>query len=133
MLKEISDSEFRGVTALTSPERYSYFVRQVADFEEVWSLRTPEGWVTMGGDAGARYIPVWPHQRYAEVFVTDAWSDAEAASIELEPWMERWLPGMSDDGIQVAVFPVVTEKTQGVVVPPMRLQRDLELALEQYE
>lgn len=133
MPKEISDAEFRGVTALTGPERYSHFVRQVADFQEVWSLRTLDGWVSMGVDAGSRSIPVWPHKRYAEVFATGDWSDAEAASIEMVVWMERWLPGMAGDGVQVAVFPVVAQKQRGVVVSAEQLQHDLEQALEQYE
>ena len=133
MPKEISDAEFRGVTALTGPERYSHFVRQVADFQEIWSLRTADGWVSMGDDAGARSIPVWPHRRYAEVFATGDWSDAEPTSIEMEVWMERWLPGMAGDGVGVAVFPVVAQKVHGVVVPPEQLQRDLEQELEQYD
>jgi hypothetical protein len=133
MPKEISDAEFRGVTGLTGPERYSHFVRQVADFHKVWSLRTPDGWVNMGDDAGVRSIPVWPHRCYAEVFATGDWSDAEAAPIEMAAWMERWLPGMAGDGVQVAVFPVVAQKGRGVVVPPDLLLRDLEQELEQYE
>ncbi len=116
MPKEISDLEFRGVTPLTGPERYSHFVRQVADFLGLWSLRTPDGWVSMRDDAGVRSIPVWPHRRYAEVSATGDWSDAEAAPTEMEAWMERWLPGMTSDGVRVAVFPVDGQKERGVVV-----------------
>jgi hypothetical protein len=87
----------------------------------------------MGDDAGARSIPVWPHKRYAEVFATGNWADAEAAPIDLEAWMERWLPRITSDGVQVAVFPVIEQKERGVVVPPEQLQRDLEQELKQYE
>jgi hypothetical protein len=132
MTKEVSDKEFRGVTALSGPDRYSHFVRRVADFEEVWSLRNPGGWVTMGDDSGRKCVPVWPHKRYAETFIRGDWSDATAAMIELDAWMDRWLPGMTRDGLQVAVFPVEGEKEQGVVVTPARLQHDLEEELEQY-
>jgi hypothetical protein len=133
MTKAVSDGEFRGVTALPGPERYSHFVRRVADFEEIWSLHGPSGWVMMGDNAGRKCIPVWPHERYAEVFVRDHWSDAEAKMIELDAWMERWLPGMTRDGLHVAVFPVVGEKQQGVIASPAELRRDLEEELEQYE
>ena len=133
MPKEISDAEFLGVTALTGPERYSHFVRQVADFEEVWSLRTKEGWVSMGTESGTRSIPVWPHQRYAEVFATGEWADTKAESIDMKAWLERWLPGMSSDGTHVAVFPVIEPTGRGVVVSPEQLRLDLEKELEQYE
>jgi hypothetical protein len=133
MGKEVSDAEFRSVTGLNGPERYSHFVRQVADFQEVWGLREPDGWVSMGDEAGARSIPFWPHRRYAEVFATAEWSDAKATSIALEDWLKQWLPGMAEEGVQVAVFPVVQQKERGVVVPPEQLQRDLEQELERYE
>src|SRR5262245_53076158 len=133
MTKEVSDGEFRGVTALSGPDRYSHFVRRVADFEEVWSLHGASGWVTMGDDSGRKYIPVWPHKRYAEAFIRGHWQDAKATMIELDAWMQRWLPGMQRDGLQVAVFPVEGEKQQGVLVSPQQLKHDLEQELKQYE
>src|SRR5262245_3750200 len=133
MTKHVSDGEFKGVTALSGPERYSHFVRRVADFEEVWSLHGPGGWVTMGDESGRKCIPAWPHKRYAEACVRGAWSDAKATAITLDAWMERWLPGMMRDGLRVAVFPVEGEKQQGVIVSPADLQHDLEEELEQHE
>lgn len=133
MPKDVSDPEFRSVTALTGAERYSFFVRQVADFEAVWSLRAPDGWVSMGDSSGARLIPVWPQRRYAEVCAVGLWSDAEAVSIEMEAWMGKWLPGMTSDGVQVAVFPVVAQEERGVVVSPQQLHYDLKQELAQYE
>jgi hypothetical protein len=74
MPKKITDGEYRGVTALSGAERYSHLVRQVADFQAVWGLRSPDGWVSMGDDAGSRSFPIWPHERYAQVFVSGDWS-----------------------------------------------------------
>lgn len=82
MAKEVSDGEFRGVIALPAPDRYSHFIRRIADFEELWGLRRSDGWVTMGDDAGHKCIPVWPHKRYAESFIRDSWSDTTATRIE---------------------------------------------------
>src|SRR5688572_5467528 len=118
MTKQVSDGEFRGVTALSGPQRYAHFVSRVADFEEVWSLHSASGWMTMGDGAGHQCIPVWPHKRYAESFIRDHWSEAEAKMIELDAWMDRWLPGIARDGMYIAVFPVLGEKQEGVVVLP---------------
>ena len=60
----------------------------------------------MGDDSNHKYIPVWPHERYAEAFVRGDWAKAQATMIDLEAWMTRWLPGMARDGLFVAVFPV---------------------------
>lgn len=133
MGKTITDAEYKGVTSLTAQERYSHFVRRVADWEEIWGLRTSEGWVMVGDDSGKQMIPVWPHERYANACAIDDWADAAPTVIELEAWMTRWLPGMTRDGVQVAVFPVATERMSGVVVLPERLEKDLEAELENYE
>src|SRR5262245_45116874 len=132
MIKQVSDGEFQGVTALSAPDRYLHFVKRVADFEEVWSLRTVNGWVTMGDATGRKCVPVWPHKRYAECFIADNWGAAEARMIGLDAWLNRWLPGMTRDGLHVAVFPV-PEKQPSVIVCPQDLKRDLEEELEHYE
>jgi len=132
MPKKITDGEFRGVTAMPGAERYSHLVRQVADFQAVWGLRSPDGWVSMGDDAGGRSFPIWPHERYAQVFVAGDWSDAKPTAIELDDWIENWLPNMEADGVQLAVFPVVAATERGVVVPAGQLLRDLHQELEKY-
>ncbi len=131
MTKSVSDKELEGVTSLGGPERYSHFVRQVADFGEVWSLRSEEGWVATADDAGQNAFPVWPHRRYAESFATGAWADTAATPIPLDAWLDRWLPGLAQDRRLVAVFPVAPSR--GVMVAPERLQADLRQELVRYE
>jgi hypothetical protein len=133
MTKKISDGEFHGVTALTGAERYSHLVRQVADFQAVWGLRSLSGWVSMGDDTGERLFPIWPHERYTQVFISGDWSDTKPTAIELDDWIETWLPNMVADGVQLAVFPVVTKTECGVVVPAAQLLRDLQEELKKYE
>ena len=132
MPKKITDGEFRGVTALSGAERYSHLLRQVADFQAVWGLHTPDGWVSMGDEVGGRAFPIWPHERYAQVFVAGEWSDAKPTAIELNEWIGTWLPNMDADGVQLAVFPVVVMTKQGVVVPAAQLLSDLQQELEKY-
>lgn len=126
-MKSISDREFASVVALPGRERYRHFIGQVADWKAVWSLRTTEGWVLVGADA-KELVPVWPHRRYAEVCAKDGHFPE---CIELEDWLEKWLPGMSKDRRQLAVFP--TPAGQGVVVSPERLRDDLLEELKKYD
>jgi len=50
-------------------------------------------------------------------------SQEQAASISLDDWLDKWLPGILKDGRQVAVFPVLGG--HGVIVSPTRLRADL--------
>lgn len=127
----INDKQFESVSALPASERYSHFVRQVADWQEVWSLRGDDGWVLLGDSAGHEYVPVWPHARYAEAFATDSFAGSAPTAIPLDTWLERWLLGIAADGRSIAVFPVAS--CGGVTVSTEQLRADLESELQNYE
>lgn len=55
----------------------------------------------------------------------------EPRQIELEVWLDRWLPGIQQDGRLIAIFPTADDK--GVVVAPERLANDLEIELQNYD
>ena len=131
MGRVINDKQFESISALPAPERYSHFVRQVADWQEVWSLRSDDGWVLLGDSDGQEYVPVWPHARYAEAFATDGFSGSSPTAIPLDAWLERWLPGIAADGRSIAVFPV--SPSRGVTVSTEQLRADLERELQNYE
>jgi hypothetical protein len=129
----INDQQFRAVSALPPAERYGHFVRQVADWQEVWSLRDDEGWRLVADDHGHECVPVWPHERYATVHATGAFAGCRAEPIPLEKWISEWLPGAVERGWKVAVFPVVDGGERGVVVEPALLEADLRAELSSYE
>jgi len=131
MPRVINDKQFESVSSLPAAERYSHFVRQVADWQEVWSLRSSDGWVLLGDSEGHEYFPVWPHARYAEAFATDGFAGAQPTSIPLDDWLARCLPGLVSDGFSVAVFPVTP--CRGVTVGPEQLRADLERELQNYQ
>ncbi len=121
------DKEFESVLSLAASRRYEYFIKKVADWGRIWSLKNKEGWVLAGVDQGHELIPVWPHERFALACATESWADCEPSSIDIAAWLERWMPGALRDHRLVAVFP--TASIQGVVVSPERLKEDLESEL----
>jgi hypothetical protein len=44
----VNSREFANVVGLTPAKRYEYFVKRVADWAQVWSLRDDEGWALAG-------------------------------------------------------------------------------------
>jgi hypothetical protein len=127
-MKNVNDKEFAAVVALSGPDRYGYFVRAVADWEEIWTLRTAQGFVLMAAADECELVPVWPHRRFAEACAA---SGAEATAISLDRWLNAWTPAMKKDDRAVAVFPVPSG--QGVVVTADRLYDDLSAEQCQYE
>lgn len=122
--------QIESVIALSPNERYGYFVRKVADCEELWGLYD-DGWAMMADGGGQEVFPLWPEREFADLMITDLWASHSARKIDLESFLARWIAGMTQDGIRPAVFP--TPKGLGVVVDPSRLAEDLKEELEQYE
>jgi hypothetical protein len=118
------------VLAMDSDDRFSYFVRKVADSQKAWGLFN-EGWATAADDDGRQAIPFWPEAEFAASCATGEWSSFRPKDIDLGVLLERWLPGMSKDGSRVAVFP--TPANRGVLTEPEDLCDALKKEAAQYE
>lgn len=53
------NKEAENVLKLDNRKKYEYFIKKVADFEEVWSLRDEDGWATLGTEDKV-FFPIWP-------------------------------------------------------------------------
>ena len=122
-MKKLNAQEMTGVLEADGPTRYAHFVKQVADWQQVWGLRASDGWVSVSDESGVPAFPVWPHADYARLLATDDWASASPTAIDVHDWVEEWLPNLSADGSLVAVFP--TPLGKGVVVTPERLRDDI--------
>lgn len=120
MTYTLSPKEFHSVSGMSAEERFDYFVDAIIKSKEVWTLSSDQGTVLMSSE-GEDCLPVWPHPDFAEQWVSGDWSDCTAMSIDLGVWLERWLPGMDEDGIALAVFPGTEE--EGIVVTAKEMRK----------
>jgi hypothetical protein len=125
------DKEVKSVLALDSAKRYGYCVKKAADEERLWSLRQEDGWALASDDAGRELVPVWPHEKFALLCANGTWAGYQAKAIDLDAWLERWIPGIEKDARLIAVFP--TPQHKGMAVGPRRFEADLCEELSQYE
>jgi hypothetical protein len=126
----VSDVEFAHVSALKAPRRVEYFVKNVADHEELWGLRSDAGWLLLGDDEGHDLFPAWPAERYAAAYAAEQHAAEKPERISLEDWLDEWLPRFADDAVQVAVFPLPSG--QGVPLEPAKLRAFLDEELAKY-
>ena len=128
-MSEIDKESFAAITALSGPKRYEHFIQEVAGQQELWSLRSTDGWVLSRDDEGRPLISVWPERCFADACAVGAWKGASPAIIPLKRWLEELTPQLVRDGWLVAVFP--TAEAKGVVVSPEELRDDLLAACSQ--
>ena len=123
------------VSGLKPFDRYNYFIRKVADGEELWTI------VNTNGDLGIsviegdnkRYktlVPFWPEKDFIEGFLTDNWVKHTPVKISLDDFEDKIIAIIEEENYLINVFPV-NNKT-GFVVTLQELIRDLNEELEQY-
>lgn len=128
MTYKLNDKQLQSIPKLEEHERYDYFLRKVADFEELWSLHSPEGWVEFSTADGEACLPLWPHPDFAKQWAVDDWSDCTPKAIALDVWLERWTSGLERDDTVLAIFPV--DEEEGLVLTPQEFHDDLMAELE---
>ncbi|HHW38526.1 MAG TPA: DUF2750 domain-containing protein [Bacillales bacterium] len=121
-------NEIAAVIKLPADKRYEYFIKKVVDFEEIWGLYN-DGWAMTQDDTGKMLMPFWPKKEFAELCSIGEWSDLSPESIDLEEFINDWLPGIKDDGYRVSVF---WNNDDSAVLEVDTLLKDLGSELEKY-
>lgn len=123
-------SKMDNILNLSAEDRYGYFIRKVADFEEVWLIKDQDGYAIFGDQENKTTIGVFPEKEFAELFLTDTWSNCVLESKDLNVFME-WLDKLENDNIQIAGFP--NKDLKAIVVEPKEMKSHLFFELQQYE
>lgn len=126
----LTKEEVDAILKLDGEKRYHYAIKKIADQELIWGLWKDSGWA-LSGCNGGEMIPVWPHQDYAKLCANEAWSGYSPKSIDVDVWLERWIPGLSNDQRLIAVFP--TPNNKGVAVLAIRFGEELREEMFKYE
>ena len=131
MPKKTSTQEMQAVLSLPGPQRYEYFVKQVADWEQAWGLFR-DGWALAATNSEGRQVfPVWPSREYAKACAEGIWEGFEPAPISLEDMIEELLPKLQREGTPVGVF--YRPDGKGVIRQPAELADDLRTESNRYE
>lgn len=93
---------YKDVLQMSEADKYRYFNTTVAYHEELWGLYD-DGWATTGDDENVT-IPLWPKKQYAEKCIKGDWENYTAQRIDLNEFLNKWVPEMEKDNIKPAVF-----------------------------
>ncbi len=102
---KMNDKQFEAVLALDSLKRYDHFISKVADWEQLWSVKSAAGWLVPVAPENFEYFPLWPHPEYAQKITDENFAGHETVEITLEELLVHWLPLFEEDNVKIAVFP----------------------------
>lgn len=96
-------------------KRLSATVASIVENEQVWILKDDDGCVMLTSDEEDG-VPIWPDEALAKLWATDEWGHCEPMAISRQDWMQKWTPGLLQDGLVVMVCPVPAE--EGEIIEP---------------
>ncbi|HEY5792191.1 MAG TPA: DUF2750 domain-containing protein [Chthoniobacterales bacterium] len=110
----------------SAEENYEAFIARVRETGKVWGLcRDSEEWAYSESNEyeDAEVLLFWSDRERALAHQQDEWKQHRPTAIELEDFLERWLPGMDDDGALVG--PDWDANFEGLEVTPEELAERL--------
>ncbi len=102
---EITAQQITRVLKASSDERTAYLVEKAVQHGRLWGAKGEQGWLVPITKDKLEYFPIWPHQDFVHKSVQEKFEGFEPEEIELEHFLNHWLPLFEKDGVKVASFP----------------------------
>lgn len=110
-------------------ENLDRFVVEALSQGCVWGLQGADGWALCASEnhEDMDVIPFWSQEVFAAVHCKDDWAQYKPVAIELEEFLEDWLPGMHEDVVLVGVN--WDEELEGDEVEPIDLLEEFDMEM----
>jgi len=122
MTYPMNAKHFESVIRLSPDERYSYAIKRVADWAELWvSENSPT--------ESKSHVPIriWPHSPFAEMYIAGS---AKPVRVKIHDWLQSWVPVHERVHRPISVFPIGSSEK---MVSAQRLKEDLAEELSKIE
>lgn len=104
-MSDYSQEQLNEWVAQDDEQRYQLFLALVVKHKVVWTLADEQGCLMLAEQDG-QYLPLWPLKEYTEQAAVEEWASMNPLAITLEDFLNKWAPGMAEDGYEAAVFPL---------------------------
>ncbi len=121
-MRESLSPELQQAMTLDADGRYTFFIQQAVANGKLWILKDDSGCMLLNAEEEDA-IPFWSDEELARVWAEKEWANCTPWAIPLKEWLDRWVKGMEEDGLAVAVFPLPEEL--GVLEDPAEVADSL--------
>ena len=127
----MSENQLENILGLSCEERYDYFLSLVTEEKEIWILVNSDNQFLkiLAEDDGFEYLPVWPQSEFAVDYCKNS-PELSPKNISLPEFLEKWVPGLKKDGLEVGVFPGSDKNLW--VMEPSELKNDIQEELSNF-
>lgn len=128
-MSDLSAQELVRISKLLVEQRCEYALTEMAKTQQVWGLMGQEGWVLLKTEEEV-CMPVWPAKDFAVAWEKDEYPECTPTAIDLDTWLNTWLPGMQKNGSLILVFPVGDEE-EGIILSAEEMANYLQEELDE--
>jgi len=121
--------ELENVSRLSPKSRYDYFIRKIADFEELWTIIDANSDFTLAEIENNTVISFWTHEAFIESNLTPDWADCIPFKMDIDTLQDIVIPLIRQNNYLINVFPV--DSRMGYIVALNDFVNDLNEELEQ--
>ncbi|WP_444930103.1 DUF2750 domain-containing protein [Microbulbifer sp. SSSA002] len=103
----MSTPDLNQIIDLDCEDRYEHFLSVTGEEREVWILVDSQNCflkIHTDEDGGFEYLPVWPSAELACAYAENE-AGLTPKSIPLPQFLNKWLPGLKNDNIEIGIFP----------------------------
>lgn len=112
-------------------KRYQYFIKKIADFEELWTIVDENGNYAISEIDDFSLISFWTAEEFIFPNLEEGWKNCKPLKINLEYLEEELFTEIASQNYLINVFPI-NEKS-GFVVSLDEFKRDLEEELDEIQ
>ncbi|AXR06230.1 DUF2750 domain-containing protein [Salinimonas sediminis] len=126
----LSEAVLLQAAKLTPEERLELFLQYVGKANALWTLAGESGFIMLepedesSEDNIGALLPIWPHQDLIGLWSRAQETGASPTSIDLEDFINTWLPGLATNDVALVVCPVGEDQT-GMVLSANELLQSL--------
>ena len=113
MSDKLPSEQYQQTLKLDANQRLKYLFKTMMAEKQVWLLVDDIGCVMLNTE-DEDCVPIWPSEQFAQGWATGEWQHCQPKCIKLNEWQQRWIPGLIEDDLSVAVFP--NENEEGMVM-----------------
>ena len=107
-------------------ENLDRFIVEAMELGCVWGLQGPDGWALSASEDhdDVDVIPFWSQEAFARTHCVDDWQNYQPVPVDLEEFLEDWLPGMHEDVLLIGIN--WNEELDGEEIEPLDLLEEFE-------
>lgn len=127
----MNSKQIENILKLEPQKRYEYFIRKVADFEELWTIVNEDGDYALSSVYDKTLVSFWSAEEFIESNLEEDWSNCKALKLSLDDLTDVVLPYIADNDYLINIFPI--NGRSGFIVDLEEFSRDFTEELKKYE